>query len=310
MFNKWFRENAKKDGVAFLAESAGTGVMQRLQGRRYKARLISAGQGATAFYSESVLREYGPSAFPKGTKIHLNHAPAEKWDEVRGVEDIIGVIDSEPVFENDGLYAEVQLTKRGDDLVGELIDYVGLSIFTEGKKDANGNAVSLFNNELTSVDVVSVPGANGQFMQIIENYGKLTKENQPHEKDMDMAEIDKLAESLEATNTALSNLATLIEGNSAKIDGLLTAFTEKLTPAEPAAEAVDETKLAVEAATAGVPAEGITRIIESVKSGVDAQEAIQKEVTYLESYSKDSGEGFHDADDAGEFDLKELLKGI
>lgn len=310
MFNKWFRESKKTDDAVFLAESAGNGVMQRLQGRRYKARLISAGQGATAYYSESVLREYGPGAFPKGTKVHLNHAPAEKWDEVRGVEDIIGVIDSEPVFENDGLYAEVQLTKRGDDLVGELIDYVGLSIFTEGKKDAAGNAVSLFNNELTSVDVVSVPGANGQFMQIIENYGKLTKENQPHEKDMDMAEIEKLAESLEATNTALSNLATLIEGNSAKIDGLLATFTEKLAPvAEVTEPAVDETKLAVEAATAGVPAEGITRIIESVKSGVDAQEAIQKEVTYLESYSNASGEGFHDADD-DKFDLKELLKGI
>src|SRR5690625_6762834 len=76
-----------------LIESAKLGAKK--DGRTWRCRLISAGQGSSAYYPAEALAEYGPKALPKGTHIYLNHpTESEVWERggVRDIRDFAGVL--------------------------------------------------------------------------------------------------------------------------------------------------------------------------------------------------------------------------
>ena len=112
-------------------------LLEKVGGNRFRVRIIQAGQGSSGFYPAEVVKEYGPTAFPKGTHCYVDHGPGS----VRSVDSIGGVIDSEPVFEeaDEGLYATMRFTSRGMKIVEELKEDVGLSISASGSKNDEDN---------------------------------------------------------------------------------------------------------------------------------------------------------------------------
>jgi len=62
-------------GKKLLKESAASKLT--VAGNRWKATLAVAGQGSSGFYSEEVLREFGPQALAPGSHAYAGH-PSEQ----------------------------------------------------------------------------------------------------------------------------------------------------------------------------------------------------------------------------------------
>src|SRR5699024_9040925 len=80
-------------------------------GRRFKGRIIEGDRwGSSGYYSREVLERDGPTTWPAGTQVYLDHPTAtEDYDRPeRSVRDLAGRINTTPVYEGDGLYAEIE----------------------------------------------------------------------------------------------------------------------------------------------------------------------------------------------------------
>ena len=80
-------------------------------GRRYRARLIEGDRwGSSGWYGREMLERDGPNVWPAGTQVYMVHPGAtEQHDRPeRSVRDLAGKIVTAPVYETDGLYADVE----------------------------------------------------------------------------------------------------------------------------------------------------------------------------------------------------------
>jgi hypothetical protein len=133
-------------------------------GNTWRAVLITPGKGASGIYSESVLREYGPIAFPKGTHSYVDH-PSEEG-EVRSPKNLIGVLAEDAKYEKGvGVVAKIQVMPHWKEFVEAVAPHTGLSIYAmgEGSQNDDGDIVveSLVPNVQNSVDLVSYAGRPG-----------------------------------------------------------------------------------------------------------------------------------------------------
>ena len=100
-------------------------------GLRYRARLIEGDrQGSSGYYPREVIERDGPTTWPQGTQVFMDHpGEMERHDRPeRSVRDLAGRIDSTPVYEGDGLYADVYLSPWSAGIVREMADDIGMSI--------------------------------------------------------------------------------------------------------------------------------------------------------------------------------------
>src|SRR5699024_9273531 len=112
-----------------LIESTQLGTKK--DGRTWRCRLISAGQGSSAYYPAEALEEYGAKALPKGTHIYLNHpTETEEWERggARDIRDYAGVLLEDAQYENEALYANVKFNKEIAELVEDAYEDIALSI--------------------------------------------------------------------------------------------------------------------------------------------------------------------------------------
>jgi hypothetical protein len=133
-------------------------------GNNWRAILITPGQGSSGFYSESMLREFGPTAFPKGTHSYVDH-PKDESDG-RSPKNLMAVLAEDAHYvDGVGLVAELAVMEHWKEFVEAVAPYTGLSIWAsgEGVHDDEGNLVveSLTANTQNSVDMVSYPGRAG-----------------------------------------------------------------------------------------------------------------------------------------------------
>lgn len=163
------RESALQIEMEPLRESAGRSD--------YEIKLISPGPGAMAYYSADMLKRDGPTAFPRETKVYLNHPPIE-FKELgnRDVKRLAGVLTENATWRDThpkgpGLYSRVKVFADHADLMNEKAKYLGMSISAGGKwAMENGKQVMregrrvlerLDASQFNSVDVVPLPGAGG-----------------------------------------------------------------------------------------------------------------------------------------------------
>jgi hypothetical protein len=133
-------------------------------GNNWRAVLITPGQGSSGFYSESMLREFGPTAFPKGTHSYVDH-PKDESDG-RSPKNLMAVLAEDAHYEDGvGLVAELAVMEHWKEFVEAVAPHTGLSIWAsgEGARDDEGTLVveSLVPNTQNSVDLVSYAGRAG-----------------------------------------------------------------------------------------------------------------------------------------------------
>jgi len=146
-------------------------------------KLIAPGWGASGYYSADVLREDGPSAWPAGTHMYLDH-PTESGARERperSVRDLAAVTVSNPEFRENGvagpgLYARASVLPQYSEVIDALAPYIGVSIraagsFKEGEAEGKSGRVitKIVKSDFGSVDFVTKPGAGGKVLALMES---------------------------------------------------------------------------------------------------------------------------------------------
>ena len=209
-------------------------------------KLISPGWGSSGYYSEEVLKRDGPTAWPVGTHMHLDHPTmSEKRERPEGsVKDLAAAIASEPVYQESGptgpgLYAKAAVIPAFKGLIDALAPHIGVSIrapgtFAEGEAEGRkGHIVkAIFHSPLHSaVDFVTKAGRGGQVLALMESLRDTTPPNPNDQKtlkddltdhtkeSLNMDEMQKLqadlAEACAARTAAEAQVATLTTANEA-----------------------------------------------------------------------------------------------
>lgn len=252
-------------------------TMKRGTGR-WRARLISEGQGSSGFYPRETLKTFGPKAWPKGTHIFFNHlTESEDWER-RGshdIKDLIGVVDSDPEFneEDGGLYADIKIFEKDAEFVEQVAPYVGLSI-EAGGEIIEGRVVALEESPMNAVTLVPRAGRDGKLTQMIESHrtsGRMTlveDAQASEESDAELPERNPMTE---------EEKAALVEAVATAVSA---AVVEALKPTEPEGEetdAVDEAAVVESALAAGLGASARKRVVEAVRAGTKPEDAIASE---------------------------------
>lgn len=252
-------------------------------GDGYPVVLLTPGLGASAYYSESVIAKYAPTAFPKGTHVYLTHGRMAGGEP--DPEKLLGtLVEDTTIRESDGAAVNrfVPVATRAE-FVEAVHKHVGLSVSARGNATIgtiDGRQVKIaesidyaINN---TVDMVSYPGRAGSgfvesaFAQYAEDVQ--TEPSAPGEQEngnkMPITEeqFTELTESVKA-------LTTLVESALPKAPA-----AEELDAAKDRKAAVDATRI-VEAAK--LPDETKTALIEGIAEGNYEVEAEIAKVTAL-----------------------------
>lgn len=144
-----------------LHESSTT--LQDTSAAKWKAVLITPGQGSSGFYSEAVLQRDGGRAFPSGTHSYIDHP---RDGESRSAKNLFGVLTEDAHFEPGvGLVATLAVLPHWQAFSEAVAPHVGLSIYAsaERTRGADGTYVveSILPDRSNTVDVVGFPGRPG-----------------------------------------------------------------------------------------------------------------------------------------------------
>ena len=261
----------------------------------FNVRIIRAGQGSSGFYTPEVLKEDGPTAFPKGTHCFLGHT--ENGSPYRTAEHIVGTLQADPVWveEEEALYAPVKFTTRGMRIVEELKDDVGMSINAGGRVSEDGVVEAITYHPNNAIDLVPRAGAGGAILDLMESF-----RNELAAGDKQLSEHDTLNEATAAEQTGADerikmteeDIAALAASLTESLKPLFTGLVESLAPV--VEEDVDEDDApdlvaATEAATeAGLPAVQREAVRAEVAAGATLEEAIKKQKDLRDSILAES----------------------
>lgn len=162
-----------------ITEAAGAAVLTRPieGGRRFKGRIIEGDRwGSSGYYSREVLERDGPTTWPAGTQVYLDHPTVmEDMDRPeRSVRDLAGRINTTPVYEGDGLYAEIEFYPHVAPVIEAMWEDVGMSIrasaaVESGEADGRRGPIIQALMDGESVDVVTKAGAGGKLVSLLES---------------------------------------------------------------------------------------------------------------------------------------------
>jgi hypothetical protein len=255
-----------------LSESLGFSASEGKN--KWRVKIIQSGWGSSGYYSESLLSTFGPNVFKAGTKVFMNHPDVNSRPE-RDVQKLAGKLITDASFSEGALYADIEFYSSYAPIIKEMAGDIGLSIHAFGDAqlgEAEGREgpiiESLVEDPLTSVDVVTVAGAGGKFLNLLESYSRKS--------------LTEISESLSEGN----GMSITKEEFDAAIADLKSAFVEALSPvvesvsvlvesAKPVevegdeadvAPALDAVDIAEKFNESGLPKIALQRIAESLKS--------------------------------------------
>jgi hypothetical protein len=267
-------------------------------GNRWRIKVIQSGWGSSGYYGSEMLKEYGPSVFAAGTKVFMNHPSASEDNDrpERDVHQLAGKLVSDAVFMEDGLFADVQFYSHYAPIIKEMAGDVGLSIHALGEAklgEAEGREgpiiESLVADPLTSVDVVTVAGAGGKFISLLESYkSQGTPTNLVEESAMEGNRMSITKEELEA---AVADLKDAFVEAISPLRESVSVLVEAATPAEADTEiqevpSLDPVEVAEKFNESGLPKVALMRVSEGLKSETNTKtvdELIEEEKAYAES---------------------------
>lgn len=253
-------------------------------GKRWRVKVIEAGQGSSAFYPERVLEDYA-SVFRAGTHVYMDHPTmSEEFERPeRSALDLMGKLVTEAEYQDGALYAEVEFYDRFAQIITEMADDVGLSIRALGTAEESEDGTPTLTSfvEVLSVDVVTRAGAGGALIEMLESArptatGKTDREAQ----DIPMKESKMNEEQEMLLKQVLESLNGLTPA--------LAAIAESMKPAEkePETPEVDALDVADTLAGAGLTEAGRKQVIAAVKGGTALAEAVKVQKEYEEAIAE------------------------
>ena len=274
-------------------------------GKKWQVKVIESGWGSSGYYPKEMLAEHGPRAFKKGTKVFMNHpSVTEESDRPeRDVNSLAGKLISDARFDGTGLVAEVEFYSHFAPIIKEMAGDVGLSIRAMGESrlgEAEGRQGPIIeslvaDDPMTSVDVVTVAGAGGKFLSLLESYTR--KDDEATVLSESVSEGNEML-TKEEFEAAIADLkTTLVEAISPLSESVMT-LVESATPAETeeatdeAAEevvALDPVEVAEKFNESGLPKISLKRIAEAMKSETNIKtvdELIADEKSYVSAVSE------------------------
>lgn len=264
----------------FFTESIAEAPVKRDNGR-WLVAIATPGQGSSGYYSEDMLKEYGPVAFPSGAKAFVNHDPSRKPT------DMIGTYPEGAYWDEDRkqLMGELEVFSHWKAFVEEVGPHCGISIYMAGDSDEEGNVTKLIENRQNGADLVSYPGLIGSgFVEMLESARAGSEqptvaltEGKNDRKDALMEEkLDKLIALFEAhiaTTEATAQEAAQVEADEALAQERLDAF-ESAVEAIESADLTEAQKKSLRAqAKAGV------EVAPLIEAQVELKAEILKEAT-------------------------------
>lgn len=258
-------------------------------GKNWRVKLATPGQGSSGYYSADVLREYGPTAIPAGTKAFLGHARPEE----RSLRDLVGTYPQGAYWleEEQALFADLKpATSKWAEVLGELGTLAEASININGTKDAEGNVLTLEYSRANTVDLVAHAGLEGsglteQIESLIESARGADSTKKPSvnpdagDKEYKMEEkLDKLITLFESFIADKS--ATASAEAQAKVDSeaISTAVSESLAE-------YDAKVALIEAEKELLPSQR-TYLREQAKVGADVAPLIESAKKVIEEASE------------------------
>lgn len=262
--------------------SESLGGVSELTGKRLKVRLIEGDKlGSSAYYPADVLATYGPKVFKRGTPMFLDHQTADEkaLKPFGSVSNFVAELAEDAYYENDGLYAEVEVFEDAAPMIKARMNKIGVSIRGDVVAEygiINGRSVPIA-KQLTSarsVDFVMKPGAGGKVVSVLESATEETETS--------VEEGDSMKEVLDA-----------LAAQDAKFTARFEALESKLT-VEEAEKVVDEDAVyakALEVAEAfidsSLDAEGRGRVLDLHKAnGKPIAELIAAEEAYVKAHEE------------------------
>lgn len=283
-----------------------SGLTPSASGKKWRIKIIESGWGSSGYYGAEMLAEYGPQVFKAGTKCFVNHpSMSESADRPeRDVHQLAGKLVSDAFFQENALFADVEFYSHYAPIISEMANDVGLSIHALGNAvqgEAEGRqgpiVESLVADPLTSVDVVTVAGAGGKFISLLESYtrnGAVTPVIEAEEgngmsitkEEFEAAIADLKAAFVEAISPLRESVSVLVEA-ATPAETEEAESVEELTEEAPEPEEVlDPVEVAEKFNESGLPKVALTRVAEALKSETNTKtvdELIAEEKAYAES---------------------------
>lgn len=276
-------------------------------GKRWKVKVIESGWGSSGYYGASMLAEYGPKVFKAGTKVFMNHPSASETSDrpERDVHQLAGKLVSDAVFQENGLYADIQFYSHYAPIIAEMAEDVGLSIHAlgnavEGEAEGRQGPIieSLVEDPLTSVDVVTVAGAGGKFVALLESYKRIGEaaefvaEADTEGNGMSITKEEFDAAIADLKETFVETLSPLRESVSVLVEAATPAETEATEDSveEEVADALDPVEVAEKFNESGLPKIALSRVAEALKSETNTKsvdELIADEKAYADAIRAD-----------------------
>lgn len=252
----------------------------------WRAVLITPGKGSSGIYSESMLKEYGPVAFPKGTHSYVDHPVTE--GEIRSPKNLMGVLAEDAHYEDGlGLVAELEVMPHWKEFVEAVAPHTGLSIYAmgEGSRNDDGDIVveSLVPNTQNSVDLVSYAGRPGS--GLAEKLYESALAAQMSDNGTAVETAAATIPNMEEGNSNMDEIKAMLEAMNEAIEAKFAALAETLSPAEEPEEKeeVDVAAVAEALVNADLPEVSRKAVYESLRNGGDLAEAIESQKAFVES---------------------------
>jgi hypothetical protein len=273
-------------------------------GKKWRIKVIESGWGSSGYYPAEMLAEFGPQVFTKGTKVFMNHPGISEANDrpERDVNQLAGKLVSDAQFDGSGLVADVEFYSHFAPIIKEMAGDVGLSIRAMGDSrlgEAEGRQgpiiESMVADPLTSVDVVTVAGAGGKFLSLLESYK--AKDDEASSLSESVSEGNESMITKEEFEAAFADLkSALVEAISPLSESVKT-LVESATPAETEGtdeaaeevEAVDPVEIAEKFNESGLPKISLKRVAEAMKSETNTKsvdELIADEKSYVTAVSE------------------------
>jgi hypothetical protein len=273
-------------------------------GKKWRIKVIESGWGSSGYYPAEMLAQYGPQVFTKGTKVFMNHPGISEANDrpERDVNQLAGKLVSDAQFDGSGLVADVEFYSHFAPIIKEMAGDVGLSIRAMGDSrlgEAEGRQgpiiESMVADPLTSVDVVTVAGAGGKFLSLLESYK--AKDDEASSLSESVSEGNESMITKEEFEAAFADLkSALVEAISPLSESVKT-LVESATPAETEGtdeaaeevEAVDPVEIAEKFNESGLPKISLKRVAEALKSETNTKsvdELIADEKSYVTAVSE------------------------
>lgn len=274
------------------------------KGKKWSIKVIESGWGSSGYYPAAMLEEYGPQVFKKGTKVFMNHPSMNEESDrpERDVNQLAGKLVSDAKFDGTGLVAEVEFYSHFAPIIREMAGDVGLSIRALGESrvgEAEGREgpiiEALVADPLTSVDVVTVAGAGGKFLSLLESYTRKDDEASVLSESVSEGNEMLTKEELDSAVAELKESFTVAFGalqESVKflVESATPAETEEATDeAAEEVEAVDPVEIAEKFNESGLPTISLKRVAEAMKSETNTKtvdELIADEKNYVSLVSE------------------------